>query len=37
MLFIIIANQAALEKNLVTIKNVVFLSANCSFNNTFSL
>ena len=31
------ANQAALEKNPVTIKSVVFsISLNCSFNDTFS-
>ena len=35
---ILIANQAALEKNPVAIERVGFsFSINCSFNNTFSL
>ena len=35
---IVIANQAALEKNPVTMESVAFsFSVNCSFNDTFSL
>ena len=37
MLLVLMANQAALEKNHATIENIVFsFSVKCSFNNTFS-
>ena len=37
MLFILIANPTALEKNTVTIESVAFsVSINCSLNNAFS-
>ena len=37
MLLVLMANQAALEKNHATIENIVFsFSVNCSFNNAFS-